>query len=333
VRHRAFLVAVAVAFGAAACSASTGSTGSSGSVAPAGTSAASAGAASPAPPGDPTKDKLAQVLARGTLVLSTDVDYAPQSFAVKGATRATATKCTPNQLTAPEVSGYDAETGKLAAAALGVEPCFVSVPFDQVIAGNWGDRWDVAWGSGALTAKRMKTLYMTQPYYSTPANYFVRASSTYQTPADLAGKRIGACAGCTHEQYLRGTLSLPGQTLTVDVKDPVIVTYASETPGLEALAKDKVDAFLCSQPVGAGAITAGAPLRMLDETAFFTEKVGYADRGLTLAPGPFLDRIDAVIADLHATGKLKALSVQWFGVDYATPAAGFDLASVQQQVP
>jgi len=41
-------------------------------------------------------------------------------------------------LTAPEVSGYDAETGKLVAAAMGVEPCFVSVPFDQIIAGNWG---------------------------------------------------------------------------------------------------------------------------------------------------------------------------------------------------
>jgi polar amino acid transport system substrate-binding protein len=326
---------MAVALAAAACSSSTGSTGSTsgGSASPVGPTASAAAGGSPAPSGDPTKDKLAQVLARGTLVLSTDLDYAPQSFAVKGATRAASTKCTPNQLTAPEVSGYDAETGKLAAAALGVEPCFVSVPFDQVIAGNWGDRWDIAWGSGALTAKRMKALYVTQPYYSTPANYFVNATSMFQTPADLAGKRIGACAGCTHEQYLRGTLSLPGQTLTVDVKDPKIVTFASETPGLEALAKGKVDAFLCSQPVGAGAITAGAPLRMLEETAFFTEKVGYADRGMTLAPGPFLDRIDAVIADLHASGKLKALSTQWFGVDYATPAAGFDLASVQQQVP
>lgn len=331
--HRSFLLALAVALATAACSASTGSTGSVASPGSSGSTASVEAAGSAGPSADPTKDKLAQVLARGTLVLSTDLDYAPQSFAVKGAARATTTRCTPNQLTAPEVSGYDAETGKLAAAALGVEPCFLAVPFDQVIAGNWGDRWDIAWGSGALTAKRMTALYVTQPYYSTPADYFVRASSTFQTPADLAGKRIGACAGCTHEQYLRGTLSLPGQTLTVDVKDPKIVTYASETPGLEALANGKVDAFLCSQPVGAGAITAGAPLRMLDETAFFTEKVGYADRGLTLAPGPFLDRVDAVIADLHATGRLKALSMQWFGVDYATPAAAFDLASVKQQVP
>src|SRR5690242_20571340 len=100
--------------------------------------AACSGAAPAASPtqaaGDPTKDKLAQVLARGTLVLWTDPDYAPQSFKVDGATRLANTKCAPNEMTAPEMSGYDAETGKLVAAALGVEPCFVATPFDSMIA-------------------------------------------------------------------------------------------------------------------------------------------------------------------------------------------------------
>jgi polar amino acid transport system substrate-binding protein len=294
-----------------------------------GTGAAGSAAAS----ADPTKDKLAQVIARGTLVLATDVDYAPQSFAVKGAARAATSNCSSNQLTAPEVSGYDAETGKLVAATLGVEPCFVGVPFDQVIAGNWADRWDVAWGSGALTASRMKALYVTQPYYSTPANYFVLASSAFKTPADLSGKQIGACSGCTHELYLRKTLSLPGTTLKVDVTDPKIVTFANEVPGLQAVADGKIDAFLCSQPVGAAAIADGKPLRQLDETAFFTQKTGYVDRGLTLAPGPFLDRVNAAVRDLHAQGKLKALSIEFFKTDYATPAAAFDLTTIDQKVP
>ncbi len=299
------------------------------------TVACSAGtAAAPASPsGDPTKDKLAQVLARGTLVLSTDGDYAPQSFAVKGATRAANTKCAPNQMTAPEITGYDAETGKLVAAAMGVEPCFVTPPFDQIIAGNWGDRWDVAWGSGALTASRMKSLYVTQPYYSTPANFFVRADSAYTKPPDLSGKNIGACAGCTHELYLRKTLSLPGVTLEYQVADPKIVTFANEVPGLDAVAAGKIDAFLCSQPVGAAAIAKGAPLRMLDQAAFYTQKTGYVDRGLALSPIAFLNRVDAAIRDLHAQGKLKDLSVKFFGIDYASAAASFDLASIGQSVP
>src|SRR3954471_13965433 len=100
----------------------------------AGVAAACAGTAAPtaSPTADATRDKLAQVKARGTLVLWTDLEYPPQSFAVDGATRKADTKCQPNEKTAPEVAGYDAETGKLVAESLGVEPCFVTAPFDSM---------------------------------------------------------------------------------------------------------------------------------------------------------------------------------------------------------
>src|SRR3954447_7119832 len=74
------------------------------------------------PAASPSKDKLAQIKARGTLILFTDPKYPPQSFAVKGAKRPASTKCAANQLTAPEITGYDAESGKLVAKGLGVEP-------------------------------------------------------------------------------------------------------------------------------------------------------------------------------------------------------------------
>jgi hypothetical protein len=63
--------------------------------------------------GDPATDELAQVIGRGTLTLSTDLRYPPQSFAVKGAKRAPASRCPANQLTAPQMAGYDADTRML----------------------------------------------------------------------------------------------------------------------------------------------------------------------------------------------------------------------------
>ena len=111
--------------------------------------------ASLAEAGDPATDKLAQVLARGTLVLSTDLKYPPQSFAVKRVQRPAGSACAANQLTAPEVAGYDADTAKLVAKALGVEPCFVAPSWTEITAGNWSDRWDIAYGSGAITTDRM----------------------------------------------------------------------------------------------------------------------------------------------------------------------------------
>jgi polar amino acid transport system substrate-binding protein len=288
---------------------------------------------SPTPQGaDPAKDKLAQIMARGTFVLWTDPDYAPQSFKVEGATRLATTKCAPNEMTSPEMSGYDAETGKLVAAALGLEPCFVATPFDAMIAGSWGDRWDIAWGSGAITKGRMEKLYVTQPYYSTPANFFVTPSATYRQPADLSGKRIGVCSGCTHQSYLERTLELPGATIDFVVEDPIIVTYNSEPPGLEDTANGVVDAFLCSEPVGLGVMAKGVELREIETPAYYTYKTGYADRDVALAMGPFLGAVNAAVADLHSSGKLKELSLEFFKKDYATPSSTYDLTALDQQV-
>jgi polar amino acid transport system substrate-binding protein len=282
--------------------------------------------------GDPSTDKLAQVLARGRLILFTDLKYPPQSFGVKGAERPADTKCAANEITAPEVSGYDAETGKLVAKALGVEPCFVSPSWTEVTAGNWGDRWDLAYGSGAIEFSRMRDLYMTQPYYSTPANFFVPASSKARTPADLSGKQVGACAGCTMEKYLRGTLELPGPKLEQLVKDPEIVTFDTEVPGLQATAKGKIAAFLCSEPVGAEAIAKGAALKQLAKPAYYSNKTGYVDKKSGLSVGPFVARVNEIVTGLHADGTLSRLSVKYFGKDYAAQAAKFDLAAIEQNV-
>lgn len=294
---------------------------------------AGAPAASVGPTLDPSVDKLAQVRARGTLVLWTDTEYPPQSFAVEGAARQAGTRCASNQLTAPEVSGYDAETGKLVASALGVEPCFVTTPFDSMIAGSWGDRYDIAWGSGAITVDRMERLYVTQPYYSTPASFFVRADAAITDPTQLAGKEIGACSGCTHQRYLERTLELPGETIDFLVDAPQIVTFNSEVPGLSAVEAGDIEAFLCSEPVGMAAIAEGAALKVLDRDAYYTHKTGYVDRDLELAVGPFLEAVNDALADLHAGGQLKALSIDFFGQDYASPAAAFDLAELDQVMP
>jgi polar amino acid transport system substrate-binding protein len=283
-------------------------------------------------PGDPTSDKLAQVLARGTLILFTDPAYPPQSFAVEGAERPADTRCAANQLTAPEVSGYDAETGKLVAEELGVEACFVTPTWTEVTAGNWGDRWDLAFGSGAIAVDRMEVLYVTQPYYSTPANFFVPTDSPAQLPTDLSGKDIGACAGCTMEDYLRGTLELPGPPIEFVVENPNIVTFDTEPPGLEATARGELDGFLCSEPVGREQIDKGLHLRMLEEPAYVSYKTGYVDKSSGLSAAAFVERVDEILAGLHADGTLADLSVEFFGKDYATLAGEFDLASIGQTV-
>jgi polar amino acid transport system substrate-binding protein len=173
---------------------------------------------------------------------------------------------------------------------------------------------------------------MTQPYYSTPTNFFVPRSSPARTPEDLSGKRVGACTGCTMEKYLRGTLELPGPQLEQLVDKPEIVTFDTEVPGLKATARGKVDGFLCSEPVGDEAIAEGAGLRKLDKPAYYSNKTGYVDKNSGLDVGPFVERVTEIIAARHADGTLKRLSIKFFGKDYATQAARFDLGTVEQNV-
>jgi polar amino acid transport system substrate-binding protein len=291
-----------------------------------------AAAAPGSPSADPATDKLAQVLARGTLVGYAELDYPPQSIKVDGATRATTTKCLPNQITAQEVTGFDVETTKLVAKVLGVEACFVQPTWTEVTSGTWNDRFDIVYGSGAINATRMQHLYMTQPYYYVPQRFIVRADSAYKAPADLAGKTIGTCTSCTVESYLKGTLVIPGVDLVQKVPNPKLAGFETEAPGLEALAAGKIDAFLTSEAVGLEAVKEGKPLRLLDEPAFSMYPTGFVDKSSGLSVASFVARVDQIIAAAHADGTLKAMSMEWFGKDYTTPAGVFDMSKVVQEV-
>jgi len=297
-----------------------------------GSSGASAAASQAGGGGDPTKDKLAQILHRGTLVGYAELDYPPQSIRVAGATRDPNTKCQPTEITAREVTGFDIETTKLVAKALGVEACFVQPTWTEVTAGGWNDRFDLVYGSGAINATRMQFLYMTQPYYYVPQRFIVLKTSTAQKPSDLDGKSIGTCTSCTVESYLKGTLVIPGVDLVQKVKNPKLVGFETEKPGIEALAAGKLDAFLTAEPVANEAIKEGKPFRLLDETAFSMYPSGFVDKSSGLSDKAFVDRVDQIIAAAHADGTMKAMSMQWFGADYTTVAGQFDLSKIGQTV-
>ena len=281
---------------------------------------------------DPSTDKLAQIESRGTLIGFFEPDYPPQSIAVADAKRPADTKCAADQLTGAEVTGYDVEMTKLVAEGLGVEACFVSPQWSDVTAGNWGDRWDITYGSGAITADRIERLYMTQPYVTSANRYFVRDDSSFQQVSDLEGKKIGVCASCSQEAYLKGELEIPGVDVVQALENPQIVVYETETPGLKALEEGKIDAFLAADQVGQGAIDEGSPLRALGAVAFTEYASGFVDKSSGLSSEAFVDKVDEIVAGLHEDGTLKALSEQWFKTDYASAAADFDLDSLDQDV-
>lgn len=279
-------------------------------------------------------DKLEEILARGTIIVSTDPAYPPQSELVENAARATDTKCTSDQHTPSELSGFDIETAVAIAEKLGVEACFVTPEWTMITGGSWANRWDISVGSMTVTPERMEKLYFTQPYYTTPAALFVHAdNSAYTQYSDLEGKKIGACSGCTYDAYLSGTLSIPGETIVQVLNNPLFVGYETDINAIQDLALGdglRLDAVMTALPTGQGAIDDGLPLRQLSDAVYFEYLSAAIDKTLTPDPIPLVKKVTEAIQQLHSEGVLLKLSQKYYGLDLTTAAGGFDVDALNQ---
>lgn len=323
--HRLVLVLTTAAVLLAACGAPPPATTESPTAAPAPTTVPPTAAPTAVP------DLLSTILARGTMVVSTDPAYPPQSALKADPVRTPGTKCTADQKTLGELEGFDIDVSAAIAKALGVEVCFVTPDWTLITAGSWAGRWDVSVGSMTITPERAKVLYFAQPYYTTPAAVFVnKANTTYQQPSDLGGKKIGVCGGCTYESFLNGSLVIPGETINFGMKDAVIKTYDTDTTALEDLSLGdgvRLDAVLTAQPTGAQAITNGKPLKQLGDPVYFEYLAPAFDRNSSLNPLSFIAKVSEIVTGLHKDGTLLQLSQKYYGIDLTTAAASFDASA------
>ena len=295
---------------------------------------AGCGGAELAPEPTPPNDLLAKITARGTLVVATDAAYPPQSELKPGATRAANTKCAPAEHAANELTGFDIDVAVEIARRLGVEPCFVTPPWTQLTAGNWGNRWDISVGSMAPTPERMEVLYFTQPYYATPAALFVHQdNTTFSQPSDLSGKKVGGCTGCTYDAYLQGTLVIPGSEIDFFIEDTVIIGYDVDLPALEDLALGdgvQLDAVLVAQPTGQEAIKDGMMIKQLGEPVFFEYLAAAIDKKSSQDPVAFVRKVSEIIQQMHSDDTLLRLSQQYYGEDFTAAASQFDVHALGQ---
>ena len=282
----------------------------------------------------PQNDKLAEILARGTLVIATDADYAPQSRLLENSAPDSNTKCSPTQYTANQMAGFDVDVAVAIAHHLGVEPCFVTPPWSQLVAGNWGDNWDIHVGSVAITFDRMKALYFSQPYYATPTVVLTyKDNVTYKKVEDLSGKRIGVCVGCIFETYLNMTLQLPGEKIEYRIQNGQAVGYENEEPAIDDLSLGdgvKLDAVITILPLAKQAIEDGKPVKILGEPLLFAYASVTLDRSSKRDPLRLLSEITDFIRELHANSTLKQLSIKYQGIDLTQESAHYDLSALKQ---
>ena len=121
------------------------------------------------PEAEEAGDLLETVRERGTLLISTDANYEPQSFLQPDGT----------------FVGFDIDVGTEIAERLGVEAEFMHVDWEAITAGNWAGRWDISVGSMTITEPRKDILSFSQPYYFAPAYMGASERSGVQSVDDL----------------------------------------------------------------------------------------------------------------------------------------------------
>jgi polar amino acid transport system substrate-binding protein len=262
-------------------------------------------------------DVLGAIKQRGYILVSTDPNYAPQSFLNTEGKRPADTKCPEDALTTAEMQGFDVDVAKAVGDALEVETCFATPDWDTITAGAWADKWDVSVGSMTITPERQQVLDFSVPYYGTPAVVAVGADSGLTSLDELVGKALCAGASTTYETWLNnGDL---GPSIAIFAKAPAVtvVPLPTDQECAQALAAGREDfaGYVTAITVVNENINSGLPVKQLGEPVFTEVLAAAFDRSSTLPTETLRAEVDKLFTAMHADGRLSALSIQWFGID------------------
>ena len=250
-------------------------------------------------------DLLAEICESGTIRVSTDPAYPPQSSL--------------NEET-EEYEGFDIDVATEIADRLGVEVAWEAPTWDLITAGSWNGRWDMSVGSMTPTNERQEVLDFTGPYYYTPAVVVVHEDNTsvQDLTTDLDGATIGVCAACTYDVFLQKTLEIEGFEFDFIIDDAVITGYDTDTTALQDLALGdgtRLDAVITSLTT-AEAYAAENPVKIVGDPVFYEPLAVAFDKSSQLDGASLVEAVTAIVDDMHADGTLAALSEQWYdGVD------------------
>jgi polar amino acid transport system substrate-binding protein len=247
-------------------------------------------------------DLLESICNAGVLKVSTDPNYAPQSFLNPDGT----------------FEGFDIDTANEIGRRLGVTVQFETPSFDAVVAGSWSGRWDISVGSVTITEARQDILDFTEPYYYTPAQMAATEASGITTLEGLAGKTICVAAATTYLDWIEGDLALVGSPDPATPPEGLIATTL-ETDQLcaQAVASGRTDfeGWLSSSTTVQSAIDSDTPVVTVGDPVFY-EALAVATDKSQADHDALMAALNDILADMHEDGTLSGFSEAHFnGLD------------------
>jgi polar amino acid transport system substrate-binding protein len=250
-------------------------------------------------------DHLGRVCEAGVIVVSTDPEYPPQSYAEGDG-----------------FAGFDIDVATEIATRLGVDIEWATPGWDAITAGNWSERWDMSVGSMTITEDRIEIIDFTQPYYYTPAQMATYTGSGVESVEDLAGETICVGSGTTYLQWLDGTLTLTEEAgeVTAPPDGAEATTFETDINCAEDWRAGRTGfaGWLSSSTTVAGAIASGFEIETIGDPVFY-EPLAVAFDNTVEDNDSLVEAVDAIVGEMHEDGTLSELSTSWYCADGSYP--------------
>jgi polar amino acid transport system substrate-binding protein len=242
-------------------------------------------------------DLLATICEAGVIKISTDPNYAPQSFLKPDGT----------------YEGFDIDVADAIGEGLGVDVQFETPEWEAITAGSWSGRWDISVGSMTITEDRKGVLDFSIPYYYTPAQ-MASNDDAIQAVDDFSGTTVCAGESTTYVDWLEGSLTLVDAPPVSDPpSDVTVTTLPTDANCAEAwqAGRDEFQGWISSSTTIQAAIDEGIEMHLVGDPVFYEPLAVAIDKG-----GPaheqLLAAIDDILQRMHDDGSLTALSEKWY---------------------
>ncbi|MEH0422289.1 transporter substrate-binding domain-containing protein [Streptomyces sp. B21-083] len=197
--------------------------------------------------------------------------------------------------------GFDVSLVDLVAKNLGVKQKILDTPFENFKTGAFlnAEQCDLGAAGMTITEERKKNVDFSDPYFAATQAVLVDKKSGITSFAGLKGKKVGAQAQTTGEDYAKGKNLDP-------------VSFESSDAVLNGLRTGQVEAVIIDYPVVQGWLKdkANADAFKVVDNLNTGEQYGFTvKKGNT----KLLAAINKVITDAKADGTYKKLYEQWIG--------------------
>ena len=246
-------------------------------------------------------DSWEKIQEKGEIVLGMDDAFPPMGY---------------TDTATGEIIGFDVDVAKEVFSRLGVELKLQPIEWNSKEMELDGGNVDLLWNGYSYTEDRAEKQTLSDAYMKNNQVILVKADSSYQSFADLAGKSLGVQSDSSAEDALESDEAREfreslGEIVPIDDYSKAILEI--ENGLIEAIAIDEVVArfYLTNDP--------GA-YRIIEKEDGTVESLAVEDYVIGFRKGDqaLCDKVNETLKEMKADGTLGEISEKWFGEDVTT---------------